>query len=137
MCIKDKDNIRRTDGSTLDATRNVITDAVNRLGTSQSGYGELNTPTRERYWSELSIEEKLERIRVQVKRNRDHCQQRIEALEIELQKLRQEFPVHVHGADGRVLVPLQDRNHMPWGYVGQVKTSGLLFDKLTEEEKYF
>lgn len=63
---------------------------------------------REKYWRELSIEEKIERMRMIVKQRDYH----IEQLETAITKLQREFPTHKH-ADGQVTIALTGNE--PWG----------------------
>ena len=62
---------------------------------------EQTMPSREKYWTELSIEEKSERMRQIVK----HKDSQIEQLFDVVYKLKRQFEVHLHG-DKSILVPI-------------------------------
>ena len=59
---------------------------------------------REKCWSELSIEEKLERTRQQVKQLA-HLWEELARLGQQLEALKSQFQAHAHGANDQVMVP--------------------------------
>lgn len=60
------------------------------------------TPSREKYWLELNAEEKVERMRQEVKRS----QYRVEQLESKVYTLERLVRSHIH-TDGRLYLPAE------------------------------
>lgn len=70
--------------------------------------GQQNACAREKYWSELSIEEKIERTRQMVKRCQNEQQAQAEwlsAQQEEIRFLQERFNAHVHGQNGLGYLP--------------------------------
>lgn len=86
----------------------------------------LDMAQREKYWKELSIEEKIERLREVVKQ-RDY---KIQELESEVLRLKADFPEHAH-QDGKVMTPVSPRQFN----LGQVGMA--IGARLRKEEEYF
>ncbi len=63
---------------------------------------------REKYWNELGIEEKVERMRWAVKHRLDRLERLVRSLDEKVTKLEQ----HEHGGQGRLVIPL---NTAPFG----------------------
>lgn len=62
---------------------------------------------REKYWSELSIEEKLERTRKIVKEGDDYRDREIRKLRQELSRLSNQFTEHQHSISGEASIPAE------------------------------
>lgn len=81
----------------------------------------LGNAMREKYWSELSIEERIERTREIVQRTRREMGEQLAMIESVLgenQRLSQRFLAHSHGAD-KVLIPAADERQYLAGMVGR------------------
>jgi len=79
---------------------------------------------REKYWVELSIEEKIERMRLMVK-NYGHALEQIERQRAELRQLRQNLNTHRHAMEdgGKVMLPADRRGEdSEIGYIGKDAT---------------
>lgn len=72
----------------------------------QSGPGDAHRQNaRQKFWSELSIEEKIERCRQMIKNLQAEIHVRMEDALVELQALRRQFPEHTHSNLGQCVVP--------------------------------
>lgn len=84
-------------------------------------------PSREKYWVELSIEEKIERIRIVI-HDRD---QRIRSLNSILRRLDRNFEHHQHDNTAGIVIPL---NLIGLHNEGE---DGLKFPSRNSEEAWF
>jgi predicted RNase H-like nuclease (RuvC/YqgF family) len=62
----------------------------------------LCSPSRQKYWSEITPDERTERLRSELKR----ALRRIEELSATVRKLKDAAEVHEHGKDGKPVMPM-------------------------------
>lgn len=72
----------------------------------------IDGPMREKYWSELGIEEKVERMRSIVRRQGDQ----LDRIETEFHSLRRQFANHEHNAKSEVVLPIDPGSKGGFGY---------------------
>lgn len=79
---------------------------------------------RERYWAELSIEEKIERCREQIKLQHNFFQS-VHNLAENVRRLRNEFMEHRHQMDdgGKAVLPIKVRDDEGYGYGKNIANS--------------
>lgn len=78
---------------------------------------------RDKYWSELSAEEKVERTRIVLKEVVENYSRRIEILQNQLFKLRASHESHKH-VDGIVVLPIQSLGAGEGGDAKRIPGSG-------------
>ncbi len=86
-----------------DCAEQQATDRIQERVARAYNENECCTASREKYWSELSIEEKIERTRSEVKQ----YQRSVAQIGDQFYNLMRQFGTHQHGESGLILIPLE------------------------------